>query len=210
MQLNSQSFQNGSPIPAEFAFGRIDPIHLFALSQNRNPQLEWKDVPEPAKSFVLICHDVDVPSRPDDVNQEGREVPASLPRIEFFHWLLLDIPVATREIAAGSYSNGVTPRGKSGPEAPHGLRQGLNDFTGWFANDPNMKGTYFGYDGPAPPWNDSVVHHYTFTLYAIDVPKLEVKGDLTGANVREALSGHILAQAKISGTYTLTPRLERY
>jgi phosphatidylethanolamine-binding protein (PEBP) family uncharacterized protein len=55
-----------------------------------------------------------------------------------------------------------------------------------------------------------VVHHYTFTLYAIDVPKLEVKGDLTAAHVREALNGHILAQAEISGTYTLTPRLERY
>jgi phosphatidylethanolamine-binding protein (PEBP) family uncharacterized protein len=62
LQLNSQSFQNGSPIPAEFAFGRVDPIHRFALSQNRNPQLEWKDVPEPTKSFVLICHDVDVPT----------------------------------------------------------------------------------------------------------------------------------------------------
>jgi hypothetical protein len=47
-----------------------------------------------------------------------------------------------------------------------------------------------------------------FTLYAVDVAKLEVKGDLTGTNVREALNGHILAQAKISGTYTLTPRLE--
>jgi Raf kinase inhibitor-like YbhB/YbcL family protein len=208
MQLSSQSFQNGSPIPAEFAFGRIDPIHHFAFSQNRNPQLEWRDVPEPTKSFVLIFHDVDVPSRPDDVNQEGREVPASLPRIEFFHWLLLDIPVATRQIAAGSYSDGVTARGKKGPETPDGLRQGVNDFTGWFANDPNMKGTYFGYDGPAPPWNDSVVHHYTFTLYAVDVAKLEVKGDLTGTNVHEALNGHILAQAKISGTYTITPRLE--
>ena len=103
---------------AEFAFGRIDPIHHFAFSQNRNPQLEWKDVPEPTKSFVLICYDVDVPSRPDDVNQEGREVPASLPRIEFFHWLLLDISVATRQIAAGSYCDGVTARGKWGPEAP--------------------------------------------------------------------------------------------
>jgi phosphatidylethanolamine-binding protein (PEBP) family uncharacterized protein len=54
MQLSRQSFQNGSPIPAEFAFGRIDPIDHFAFSQNRNPQLEWKDVPEPTKSFVLI------------------------------------------------------------------------------------------------------------------------------------------------------------
>lgn len=73
---------------------------------------------------------------------------------------------------------------------------------------PQHEGHLLWIRRPAPPWNDSVVHHYTFTLYAVDVPKFEVKGDLTGTNVREALNGHILAQAKISGTYTLTPRLE--
>jgi hypothetical protein len=36
MQLSSPSFQNESPIPAEFAFGRIDPIQHFAFSRNRN------------------------------------------------------------------------------------------------------------------------------------------------------------------------------
>ena len=98
---------------AEFAFGRIDPIHHFAFSQNRNPQLEWKDVPEPTKSFVLICYDVDVPSRPDDVTQEGREVPASLPRIEFFHWLLLDIPVVVDSVEGKCVmvNDGVVPGG---------------------------------------------------------------------------------------------------
>jgi Raf kinase inhibitor-like YbhB/YbcL family protein len=206
MQLKSHSFQDGAAIPSEFAFGQIDPVHHFALSHNRNPHLAWNDIPDGTKSFVLICHDDDVPSRPDDVNQEGREVPASLPRIAFFHWLLLDIPADTREIATASHSDNVTPRGKSGPEAPEGLRHGINDFTGWFAADANMSGTYFGYDGPAPPWNDSVLHHYTFTLYALDTPKLEVKGDLTGANVRAALTGHILAEARLTGTYTLNPR----
>ena len=43
-----------SPISAEFAFRRIDPIHHFAFSQNRNPQLEWKGGPEPAKFFVHL------------------------------------------------------------------------------------------------------------------------------------------------------------
>ena len=207
MQLISRSFQDGAAIPSEFAFGRIDPVHHFALSLNRNPHLEWKDVPQGTKSFVLICHDDDVPSRADDVNQEGREVPASLPRVEFFHWLLLNMPPETREIAAGSHSDGVTARGKKGPEAANGLHHGINDFTGWFAGDPAMKGTYFGYDGPAPPWNDSLIHHYTFALYAIDVPKLEVQGELTGANVRKALDGHVLAEARLMGTYTLNPRL---
>jgi hypothetical protein len=52
----------------------------------------------------------------------------------------VSIPVATRQIAAGSYSDGVTARGKKGPEAPDSRRQGINDFTGWFANDPNNEG----------------------------------------------------------------------
>ena len=71
-----------------------------------------------------------------------------------------------------------------------------------------MKGTYFGYDGPLPPGTTPSFTITHLPFYAVDVPKLEVKGDLTGTNVREALNGHILAQAKISGTYTLTPRLE--
>jgi phosphatidylethanolamine-binding protein (PEBP) family uncharacterized protein len=38
------------------------------------------------KSFAIVCHDPDVPSKGDDVNQEGRAVPRSLARVDFFHW----------------------------------------------------------------------------------------------------------------------------
>ncbi len=207
MLLKSDSFIDGAGIPGEFAFAVIDPKTHVSLSRNRNPHLAWSDVPATTKSFALICHDYDVPSRGDDVNKEGREIPASLPRVDFFHWLLLDIPPALREIAAGSHSDGVVARGKPGPGAPNGMRHGINDYTGWFAGDANMKGNYFGYDGPCPPWNDSIVHHYVFTLYALDVAHLTVHGELIGANVRAALAGHVLAQAHLSGTYTLNPRL---
>ena len=122
MQLISQSFQDGQAIPGEFAFAVPDAASHVALSSNRNPHLAWSGAPAGTQSFVVVCHDPDVPSRGDDVNQEGREVPASLPRVDFFHWLLLDIPAATTEIAAGAQSDGVTPRGKSGPAAPGGLR----------------------------------------------------------------------------------------
>src|SRR6202044_4201873 len=98
----------------------------------------------------------------------------------------LDIPPATQEIAAGSHGEGVVARGKPGPNAPGGLRHGINDYTGWFAGDANMKGNYYGYDGPCPPWNDSIVHHYVFTIYALDVERLEVKGDGTPENVEAA------------------------
>ena len=208
MKLKSDSFTDGAAIPGEFAFAVIDLSTHVALSKNRNPHLAWSDTPAVARSFALICHDYDVPSRGDDVNKEGREIPSSLPRVDFFHWLLLDIPPATRAIAAGSHSEGVVAHGKPGPGAPGGLRHGINDYTGWFASDPNMKGDYYGYDGPCPPWNDSIIHHYVFTVYALDTPRLDVRGDLTGANVRAALAGHVLAQAHLTGTYTLNPRLQ--
>ena len=49
-------------------------------------------VPAGTRSFAIICHDPDVPSQGDDVNQEGRVVPATLPRVDFFHWVLVDLP----------------------------------------------------------------------------------------------------------------------
>ena len=155
----------------------------------------------------MVCHDPDVPSQPDDVNQEGREVPASLPRVDFYHWLLVDIPASTTEIPEGSYSSGITPRGKAGPLALDGTRQGLNDYTQWFAADHDMNGDYFGYDGPCPPWNDALNHRYVFTVYALDVPALDVEGRFTGADVLKAMEGHILAQAAITGMYSLNPKV---
>ena len=207
MKLTSNSFSDGGRIPGEFAFAVPDPAHHVKLSGNRNPHLAWSDVPAGAKSFVVICHDHDVPSKPDDVNQEGREIPASLPRVDFFHWALIDVPATTMQIEAGSYSHEVTPRGKAGPADAHGTRQGINDYTGWFAGDHDMEGDYFGYDGPCPPWNDSIIHHYVFTVYALDVDRLPLEGKFGGADVRRAIEGHVLGSAQISGTYALNPRL---
>jgi hypothetical protein len=209
MQLTSTSFAEGHEVPSEFAFAATDPTAHVALSGNRNPHLAWDDVPKGTRSFALICHDPDVPSLADDVNKEGRQVSASLPRVNFFHWVLVDIPAGAREIAAGAHSNGITPRGKSGPAAAGGFRHGVNDYTGWFAADPEMRGKYYGYDGPAPPWNDSILHHYVFTLYALDVPHLDLKGDLSGPEVLKALAGHVLAKATLTGTYSLNPHLLR-
>ena len=166
-------------------------------------------MPAGTQSLVLICHDFDVPSRGDDVNKTDREVPADLPRVDFFHWVMVDIPPAIGAIEEGEYSRGFTARGKPGPATAHGARHGLNDYTGWFAGDPQMAGQYFGYDGPFPPFNDSLVHHYVFTLYAVSVDRLAVEGAFTGAQVREKLAGKVLGEATLSGTYTLNRRLLR-
>ena len=121
--------------------------------------------------------------------------------------MLIDIPAHTTHIAEGAYSNGITPRGKAGPLALDGTRQGLNDYTAWFANDRDMSGDYFGYDGPCPPWNDELVHRYVFTVYALDIAKLPVDGSFQASDVRNAMQGHILGEASITGTYTLNPSL---
>jgi len=56
-------------------------------------------------------------------------VAASLPCVDLYHLLLLDIPSSVSEIAAGNPSEAITPRGKPGPTAPRGLRHGVNDYT---------------------------------------------------------------------------------
>ena len=207
MKLRSDSFKDGQPIPGEFAFCVIDPKSHVTLSGNRNPHLAWDDAPAGARSFTLICHDVDVPSKPDDLFKDDREIPSALPRVDFYHWVLVDIPAGDTSIPAGSYSKEVSPRGKAGPATPYGTRQGINDYTGWFADDHDMNGDYYGYDGPCPPWNDSIVHHYVFTLYALDLDRVPVDGKFTGPEVLKAIEGHVLASAAITGTYTLNPRL---
>ena len=207
MKLWSDSWTNGDRIPSRYAAGRPDDAGGAIFSDNVNPHLAWSDLPAGTQSLVLICHDFDVPSRGDDVNQPGREVPAHLPRVDFFHWVLVDLPPVPSVIAEGDYSRGFTARGKPGPVAPGGARHGLNDYTGWFAGHGQMAGQYFGYDGPFPPFNDSLVHHYVFTLYAVAVPRLPLEGVFTGPDVRQQLAGRVLGEATFSGTYTLNQRL---
>jgi Raf kinase inhibitor-like YbhB/YbcL family protein len=208
VKLTSSSFDDGGVIPAEYAFCAPDAKTHATLSKNQNPQLAWLDVPMATRSFALVCHDPDVPSRGDDVNQEGRSVPRSLARVDFFHWVLVDLPPAEVGVNVAEYSSAVVPRGKPGPAAPHGARHGINSFTDWFAGDKDMAGDYYGYDGPCPPWNDDLPHRYVFTVYALDVERLELPARFGGKDVRAAVRGHVLAQASVTGRYTLNPAVK--
>ena len=207
MQLSTSSFDDGGTISARYAFSRAHPDNHVALSENVNPSLDWTEVPDGTKSFALICHDYDVPGVGDDVNQEDREIPADLRRVDFFHWVVVDLPGDLRAIAEGEFADGVVVGGQQVGDGPHGSRQGLNDFTGWFAEDAGMRGNYYGYDGPAPPWNDSIIHHYVFTVFALDMNSTLVYGNFTGHDVREAIDRHVLAEASVVGTYTQNPGL---
>lgn len=205
MKFWSDSFADGAAIPAQYAMGKPDPETHATFSDNISPHFAWDDLPEGTRSLAIICHDPDVPSVGDDVNQEGKSVPFDLPRVDFFHWTVVDLDPAGGAISEGEFSSGVTAKGKDGPAGPRGSRLGTNSYTGWFAGSADMGGDYFGYDGPFPPWNDTRLHHYVFTLYALDVEKAPIDGTFDGAEARKALAGHTLATATWTGTYTNNP-----
>lgn len=206
MRVTSESFEDGGPIPPAFALARSAEPGPVELSDNHNPHLAWFDAPEGTASFVVTCIDPDAPTSADDVNQPDREVPSDLPRADFVHWLLADVPAHIQEVAPGTHSNEVTKGGKSGTKAPIGVH-GVNDYTGWFAGDPDMGGTWCGYDGPAPPWNDSIRHRYVFTVYALDIETLDLGPQFGRADLVSAMEGHVLDHASITGTYTSNKRL---
>ena len=208
MKVTSQSFRDDGAIPGRCAFAVIDPKAHVRLADNRNPELSWTGAPAGTKSFAVLCIDADAPTVGTDVNKEGRSVSKSLPRAEFMHWAMVDVPAGITRIEEGACSQGVTARGKKDPKGPAGSRQGLNDYTGWFKGDKDMDGKYLGYDGPCPPWNDERPHRYRFEVHALDLARCPVEGAFTVADVRKAIAGHTLASAAITGAYTLNPAVQ--
>lgn len=201
MRLGSRSFAANGRIPEEFAAGvrgEGGPVP----GPNQSPHLAWSDFPPGTKSFALICHDRDVPSRPDDVNKTDRSVPYDLPRVDFYHWVLVDIPVGVTSLEEGADSDAFVPKGKPLGVTKNG-RRGKNSYGDWFAGDPAMAGDYGGWDGPWPPFNDERLHHYTFTIYALDVPTLDVPERFGGPEALAAIQGHVLDSATWTGTYAL-------
>ena len=64
--------------------------------------------------------------------------------------------------------------------------EGLNDFG------------EIGYGGPAPPDGR---HTYVFKAYALDIMVLDLKEGFSKQELEDAMKGHILAEAKLTGTY---------
>lgn len=93
------------------------------------------------------------------------------------HWVIYGIGAEVQNLPGG-----VVP--SSTPQS--GERQAKNDF-----GDR-------GYGGPAPP--PGAPHHYVFTLYALDfLPDLSVSAGRK--ELVDAMEGHILASARLIGTY---------
>lgn len=92
----------------------------------------------------------------------------------FVHWVVFDLSGA----ASGGLAEGI-------PGSAGTPRQGTNGFG------------RIGYGGPCPP---SGTHRYAFTLFALDL-SLGLADAPRADRVRAAMSGHVLAEVRLIGTY---------
>lgn len=95
----------------------------------------------------------------------------------WWHWVVYDIPGNVAGLAAGVTS----------ATLPAGAAEGVTDF----------KAT--GYGGAAPP--PGKPHRYIFTVYALDVDRLDVPAHADGPTVTRAAARHQLAQASITALF---------
>ncbi|MBN43700.1 MAG: YbhB/YbcL family Raf kinase inhibitor-like protein [Alphaproteobacteria bacterium] len=206
LNLRIDGIADGERIPEEFAFGIRTTNEPFTFGANVSPAMHWDAGPKDTKSFAVIMHDRTVPTVFDDANQEGKTIPANLARMDFMHWVLVDIAASTTSLPKGAESSAVVAKGKATGPSKYGVR-GANDFGMFMASNPEMAGNYGGYDGPAPPWNDEIMHEYVFTVYALDVESLGLNGVFSGSDALAATVGHVLASGQVVGNYTLNPAL---
>ena len=92
----------------------------------------------------------------------------------WYHWLLVNIPLSTKTIAQGGKIEGAL--------------ETMTDF----------KTTGFG--GACPPIGHGI-HHYNFTIYALDTEKLDVKKEDNPVDVENKIKEHTLAKSIITGLF---------
>lgn len=205
LQVSVDSIRNGGMIPHQFAFCNPAAQNHVGAGKDISPRISWSKGPAGTQSYVIILHDTESPKENrDKMNKEGMTIPKSTARQIFYHWVNVDIPANVTELKEGSGSTARVAHGKPASDAKVG-RPGVNMFTMAFAANEAMKGKYYGYDGPCPPWNDEVVHHYHFTVYALNVKSLDLPADFDGPAVLAAMKGKILAEGKFDADYTTNP-----
>lgn len=205
LRVSVDSFKNGGMIPNKYAFCVPAAQGHTTGGPDISPSISWSKGPRRTKSYAIVLYDTDSPAEHREMmNKEGVTMTAAIKRHNFYHWVLVDIPPNIRSLKEGADSNARVVHGKPATPAAAGVR-GLNGYTKVTANNDAMKGQYYGYDGPCPPWNDEVAHHYHFTVYALSVKSLALPKDFDAAAALDAMKAKILAQGEELGLYTQNP-----
>jgi Raf kinase inhibitor-like YbhB/YbcL family protein len=204
LKVSVDSFKNGKMIPNKHAFCVPAAQGHTTAGPNISPRVSWSKGPRGTKSYAIILYDTDSPKEQrEKMNKEGMTLTSSVPRRTFYHWVLVDIPASVTSLPEGAEATGRVPHGI--PAATKVGVRGISDFTKIFAANEQMKGDYYGYTGPCPPWNDENIHHMHFIVYALTVPTLNLGTAFDGAAAVEALKDKVLAQGEVLGLFTQNP-----
>ncbi len=203
LEVKISGIENGKPIPPEYAYCQPDGNGKAKPGGNKSPAISWSGAPEGTKSYALIVVDPDVPTDFSTANQEGKTIPADMKRQDFTHWALVNLEPTVTSLPPGVGKGAVNSAAGAVPQVESRSyigTPGINDFASFMKDKPAS--TFTGYDGPCPPWNDERLHHYHFTVYALDIATLDLKEGFTGKQAQDAIKGHILAQGEVVGTYS--------
>ena len=205
LTVSVDSLKNGGVIPNQYRFCVPAEQGHVAPGLDKSPGISWSMGPAGTKSYVITLTDIDnLAEQREKQNQEGMTVAASVARRTMFHWVLVDIPANVTSLPEGAESEGRVPHGKPQTPAKVGVR-GLNAFTDFMAANEQMKGQWFGYDGPCPAWNDELAHRFVFTVYALSVASLNLTGAFNGSAVMAAIKDKVLAQGQVTGLASTNP-----
>ena len=180
---------NNALIPAKYALCQMGDGGKSKGGENVRPAIEWSGAPASTQSYAVVVKDPDVPADFTDAGKDGKVVKENAKRQLFYHWALADIPVGTRAI----------PGGHSYRAPDFGVK--VSGSLAKYVDDSTQ------YGGPCPPWNDERIHHYHFTVYALDVATLDLPANATAAELEKAVEGHVVGSGSVIGTYTLNRAL---
>jgi Raf kinase inhibitor-like YbhB/YbcL family protein len=204
LKIKVDSVKEGKAIPTKYAFCVAAAQGHLKAGQDINPTVSWSKGPKGTQSYAVTLSDTDSPKEQrEKMNKEGEMLTAAVPRQTFYHWVLVDIPANVTSIKEGADSNARVVHGK--PATSTVGVKGLNDFTKVTASNDALKGKYFGYDGPCPPWNDENMHHFHFRVYALSVKSLGLPTEFDAAQAMEAMKGKVLAEGKLDAVFTTNP-----
>ncbi|HEY6027264.1 MAG TPA: YbhB/YbcL family Raf kinase inhibitor-like protein [Pseudolabrys sp.] len=204
LKIKVDSVKSGGMIANKYAFCVAAAQGHAKGGANINPSVSWSQGPKGTQSYAVVLFDTDSPKEQrEKMNKEGETLTSAVARQTFYHWILVDIPANVRSIKEGADSNARVVHGK--PAASTVGVKGLNDFTRTTAGNEAMKGQYFGYDGPCPPWNDENLHHYHFRVFALSVKSLGLAKEFDATTAMEAMKGKVLAEGKLDTIFTTNP-----
>jgi Raf kinase inhibitor-like YbhB/YbcL family protein len=143
---------------AEWALPQYSAMFGVAGGEDRSPQLSWSGAPEGTKSFVVSVYDPEVPT------------PSG-----FWHWMVVDIPAETTELAAGI------------AELPGNA---------WTVKNDARAAQFIGSAPPA-----GATDHYAIAVQALDIASIAELGldaEATPAFVSFNILSHVIARGVIT------------